>query len=457
MSNVSIGAIALPNWYVSNAGADRNFTVTATNSSPNISSAALFPPQAVGTGGYTISLGGAEYTVAYVTSTSAAVLTSNYAGATGPTACVWYKWIFAQIYSNQAFQPFGASYVVNQGVPGEGPVYKKYACSLVTSVGITYLKHPAITIDSTTDSPSGNFARYYFGLFRIDGSFVDILPGLGEAQVPPTTPTSLADLVIYNRLPIQPSGAWPDFYSADEIDSRFPPLTAGQSYYAAVTGTTMRPLTFGAGLSIDLVLGILSASGGNFPPRTVPPTSTILAATDGAIFLDCSAGPVTFNLTAAASVSGKIFFVQKIDATANAGTLDPNGAETINGASTFTLSRQWSAALIYSDGAAWHVFAGLNLSGTGSVRTVTANTTLLSTDGLILCDCTAGIITVSIPPLATLTGLGPFTIKKIDLGVNPVLVDPNGTETIDSLFSVMLFAQQSVTFQSDGVSLRIIQ
>ncbi|HSC14498.1 MAG TPA: hypothetical protein VLI71_05235, partial [Gammaproteobacteria bacterium] len=49
--------------------------------------------------------------------------------------------------------------------------------------------------------------------------------------------------------------------------------------------------------------------------------------------------------------------VKKIDATANAVTIDGDGAETIDGAATQSLPAQWNAKTVQSNGVAWFIIA----------------------------------------------------------------------------------------------------
>lgn len=455
MSTVTIGASSHGNWNPDNTGPDRTFNITATNGLTAISSAGLFPAQAVMWGGFTVSLAGVEYTVASVTSTSAAVLASPYTGMSGTVSCLWYRWLWMQIYSSADFQPLAASYMVSQGSPGSSAFYKKYACSIVNTAGTNFLRHPQVVVDATTDSPGPtDQARYYFGLFRLDGSLVQPFPGLKSARIPPApSPTSLVALVAYNQIPQFPPQGIPDYYSADEIDSRFPSGTAGQLLYFAATGNILSPLSLGSGLQI--AGGILTDIGSAPPNRTLS-ANDILTAADGVVFLNSGGVPVTLSLPAAASVANRIFYVQKIDPSASPGTIDPNGAELINGAATFTLPRQWSDAVIYSDGAAWHVLAGFNLTSANAIRATTVSTALTGNDGTLECDCTSGAIIVTVPAAAGVPG-SIFTVKKTDGTINSLTIDPSGSETIDGFLTWVMFSQnEAVTFQSNGTTYRVL-
>lgn len=70
---------------------------------------------------------------------------------------------------------------------------------------------------------------------------------------------------------------------------------------------------------------------------------------------DASGGPITFTLPAAASVPRRIYRLKKIDASANAVTVDANGAELIDGALTAVIAAQWDSIDVQSDGTVWSI------------------------------------------------------------------------------------------------------
>ncbi len=75
----------------------------------------------------------------------------------------------------------------------------------------------------------------------------------------------------------------------------------------------------------------------------------------GVMTCNATAGAVTFNLPTAVGIEGRIYTMKKIDAVANACTLDGSGAQTIDGAATLATSTQWARFTIISDGANWLV------------------------------------------------------------------------------------------------------
>lgn len=83
---------------------------------------------------------------------------------------------------------------------------------------------------------------------------------------------------------------------------------------------------------------------------------TLLGDTDGVILLDSSGGVFNMTLPAVATVqTGKRYTFKMIGAGSNAVTLDGNGAETIDGATTnaTALATQWDSVTIMSDGTQW--------------------------------------------------------------------------------------------------------
>lgn len=78
-------------------------------------------------------------------------------------------------------------------------------------------------------------------------------------------------------------------------------------------------------------------------------------ATDNDEFISCDAtgGAITITLPACASTRvGKRITVKKIDNIANV-VLDGNASETLDGATTKTLSAQWAVMTIVNTGSAW--------------------------------------------------------------------------------------------------------
>ena len=82
---------------------------------------------------------------------------------------------------------------------------------------------------------------------------------------------------------------------------------------------------------------------------------TVVAGDIGKIInVDATAGAVTLTLTAAATLTDGFWcYVRKADSSVNSVTIDPNAAETINGAATLALTVQYSMRLIVCDSTGW--------------------------------------------------------------------------------------------------------
>lgn len=91
------------------------------------------------------------------------------------------------------------------------------------------------------------------------------------------------------------------------------------------------------------------------PSRTITTNQTATIETDSVILCDATGGAITVTLPAAASSTGYQFDIKKIDASANAITIDGNGAETIDDAATATITTQYENVTVYCDGTEWWI------------------------------------------------------------------------------------------------------
>jgi hypothetical protein len=117
----------------------------------------------------------------------------------------------------------------------------------------------------------------------------------------------------------------------------------------------------GSGTSIAVRLGDDSGSGqitfANASPAIVSKTANYTAtASDSTILCDATSGSITITLPAASGLS-RVYVVKKIDSSANTVVIDPNASELIDGATTLTLSTQWSGKQFQSNGTSWFVIA----------------------------------------------------------------------------------------------------
>ena len=87
--------------------------------------------------------------------------------------------------------------------------------------------------------------------------------------------------------------------------------------------------------------------------QTITGVSDTLGSTDHTTLCDCTSNAITINLPAA--VAGTRYEIKKTDATSNAVTIDGNGSETIDGATTITINSQYESVTIVCDGTNWFI------------------------------------------------------------------------------------------------------
>ena len=130
--------------------------------------------------------------------------------------------------------------------------------------------------------------------------------------------------------------------------------------------------TYGTVIDYNGSLTLMSATGGRLGIGTITPNSTFqvagsiatalatktatytLAATDSVILADATAAVFTVTLPSAAGVTGRQYTIKKVDSSANAVTI-ASAAGNIDGAATKSLTAQWQAVRVVSDGINWYV------------------------------------------------------------------------------------------------------
>lgn len=120
-------------------------------------------------------------------------------------------------------------------------------------------------------------------------------------------------------------------------------------------------LTVGSARIASEVFGVTGSSilDGTVSMRKISTVTAASVTVDNhfTILCDCTSNAITLNLPAAAGtgVKGRIYNCKKIDATANAMTIDANASETIDGATTQATTTQWTNIRIQSNGTNWNI------------------------------------------------------------------------------------------------------
>lgn len=122
---------------------------------------------------------------------------------------------------------------------------------------------------------------------------------------------------------------------------------SGAWYHDTTLAAIGKPIQWSGSAWVDPTAALTFAN--------VAATTALTTTSATSQFVDATSGAATMTLPTAASASGMVFNIKKIDASANAVTIDANGIETIDGALTVALTVQWQSVQIQSNGAAWYI------------------------------------------------------------------------------------------------------
>tara|TARA_R110002074_G_C12367601_1_gene651175 strand:- start:43 stop:882 length:840 start_codon:yes stop_codon:yes gene_type:complete len=92
-----------------------------------------------------------------------------------------------------------------------------------------------------------------------------------------------------------------------------------------------------------------------FAARAITQNHTVTAG-DHTIFANATSTNITVTLPTAANIMGRQYIIKRVDSGGNSVTIDPDGSETIEGATTMTLADQRSV-VIQSDNSNWWIVA----------------------------------------------------------------------------------------------------
>ncbi len=107
------------------------------------------------------------------------------------------------------------------------------------------------------------------------------------------------------------------------------------------------------------------------------------------------------------------------------------------------------------DGTYANITVGSEGVETPTIRSITASTTLLETDNILLVDATGGNIVVTLPAVAD-SDQWAATIKRVDSSANTVTIDGSGAETIDDEITQVLALYESAQIVCDGSEWHIL-
>lgn len=140
-----------------------------------------------------------------------------------------------------------------------------------------------------------------------------------------------------------------------------PTTTTNYSFYKPLVNDPTDEDLWGGYLNDNSTsLDSLLKTASDYVTRSVSATPVATSTSDRnkLILIDSTAAATTVNLLAAATAGdGFAVIIKKTDATAFTVTIDPNGAETIDGVATYVISTQYDSVMLVTNGTNWSVAA----------------------------------------------------------------------------------------------------
>lgn len=131
-------------------------------------------------------------------------------------------------------------------------------------------------------------------------------------------------------------------------------IVASTGYVGIQTTTPNATLTVNGSISS---LGPIYSQGIYKTFNTINSNGVTLLATNDIILADATSySPLVIYLPVANTVAGKTFIIKKIDSSAHLVTITATGSDTIDGASSISLSSQYTRTNVVSNGVVWYVF-----------------------------------------------------------------------------------------------------
>jgi hypothetical protein len=208
----------------------------------------------------------------------------------------------------------------------------------------------------------------------------------------------------------------------------------------------------------------------NFPLRAVTAAgTTALSIVNRKVTVDATLGNITLTLPSAiTAVAGMDFEIKRIDGSANTVTIQSAvGGQTIDGAASFSLSKQYQSAIFTSNGANYLTFYAPTLDMAVAFsniltknikqpfRAITTTPVALGlTDYYVSVSAAGGSRVITLPDAAVVgAGIG-FNILRIDGTLaNSVTISPTGGQTINGASSATIGLQySSLEIVSDGAN-----
>lgn len=204
MSNVTITGMSIPNAQIP-LGSNKTGTCGVTNNSVTVTFATALGRVYRNKGGFLIKLNSTIHYASHVAEDGLSLtVTSAYVGITDAAATyIIYPCLELRFYCDTAFQPRGASYVIQASAVGSTAFFKSVLVSQYDAGTGDLLWIPELILPATGDiaSPPQQKAKYQPVFYTLTGSQVAYLSGFERGLKVPETPstTNWPDLLVANQ------------------------------------------------------------------------------------------------------------------------------------------------------------------------------------------------------------------------------------------------------------------
>lgn len=129
----------------------------------------------------------------------------------------------------------------------------------------------------------------------------------------------------------------------------------GDLYYRDSSGYFVK-LALGTGNQVLSVNGSVPGWRQVIFATTSKSADYTITSSDTVIFADCTSGNVIITLPTASTVSGYRFYIKRTDGSANTVSVARSGSDTIDGATSQSLTAQYTSVTVVSDGSThWYI------------------------------------------------------------------------------------------------------
>ena len=200
--------------------------------------------------------------------------------------------------------------------------------------------------------------------------------------------------------------------------------------YTAATGALVVDvqLIYGAGTYGNWTIGVAGDRGVEGPPsrayRAIKAANYTVTAGDMGKLIECTA-TLTLSLTAAATMADGWFCYISNTGTGMV-TIDPSGAELVDGAATISLPAGYSA-MLQCDGSSWRSMWALPQINSSPATDMTGDYSIDYTDRQIVCNPASGSQVITLPSAVPMLAGNGFAVINRHASNTLTIVDNTGT------------------------------